>query len=151
MLRNIVGAVVGYVAMVAIVILSLFVTWSVLGAQGSFAGDGPYPSTTWTLSNIVFGFVAAFLGGWLAHKIGQTRLAVYILIGAILALGLYAAITAESSYEKRVARAGIDKPVAELTFFEAGAVAKNPAWYVWTIPLIGAVGACLGGRSKKEA
>ena len=45
----------------------------------------------------------------------------------------------------------IDKPVADLSFVEAGTVAKNPTWYVWMIPFIGAAGALLGGRGRDSS
>ena len=149
--RNILAVIVAYIAMVAITIASLGATWAVLGAAGSFAGDGPYPSIAWLVSNVIFGFLAALAGGCIARKIGRSDLAVKLLVGAILLLGLYGALTAESSYQKRVEAAGIDKPVAELTFLEAGAVAKNPTWFLWTIPLIGAAGALLGGRKRSPS
>lgn len=148
MLRNILGAIAGYIVMVVIVIASIAGTWAVLGAEGSFSGDGPYPSTAWNASNVAFGFIAAFVAGWVARKIGRTGLAVKILVSLMLVLGLYGALTAESSYQKRVAKAEIDKPVGELTFMEAGVVARNPTWYLWLIPLIGAAGALLGGRER---
>lgn len=146
--RNIVGAIVGYVVMVIIVIASIAATWAVLGAEGSFTGGGPYPSIAWSASNVVFGFIGALAAGWVARRIGRSALAVKILVGVMLVLGVYGALTAESSYQERVAEAGIDKPVGELTFMEAGTVAKQPIWYLWLIPLIGAAGATLGGRDR---
>jgi len=147
MLRAISGAIVGYVALVIVVIAGLALAWAVLGGTGSFSGDGPYPSTAWNASALISGFVAAFLGGWVALKIGRSVLAVKILVALMLVLGLYGALTAESAYQKRVAKA-VAKPVAELSFIEAGTVAKNPAWYNWVIPFVGAAGAMLGGRQR---
>ena len=147
MLRSILGAIVGYVATVIVVIASLAVTWAVLGASGSFTGEGPYPSPAWNASALVAGFIAALLGGWVALKVGRAALAVKILVGMMLVLGLYGALTAENSYQKRTAQA-VDKQVADLSFMEAGAVAKNPAWYNWVIPFVGATGALLGGRER---
>jgi len=148
MIRAILGAILGYVAIVVVVIAGLAATWAVLGGAGSFSGEGPYPSMAWSASAVLAGFIAAFLGGRVALKIGRTDLAVKILIGLMLVLGLYGAVTAESAYQKRTAEA-VDKPVGELTFMEAGAVAKNPAWYNWVIPFVGAAGAMLGGRERK--
>jgi hypothetical protein len=149
MVRSIVGAVVGYVVMVVVVVASIAGTWAVLGPAGSFDGEGPYPSTAWTVSNLLFGLLGAVAAGWVALKLGRSARAVKILVGLILVLGLWSALTAESSYEKRIAEAGIDKPVADLTFLEAGRVAKNRAWYNWSIPLVGVAGVLLGGRGRK--
>ncbi len=150
MLRSILGAVLGYVAIVVVVIAGLFLTWQVLGAAGSFSGEGPYPSTAWIGSALVFGLLAAFVGGKVALKVGRGPLAPKILIGLILVLGTFAALTAESAYEKRVANVAAEKPVADLTFAEAGQVARNPSWYNWVIPLVGAAGACLGGLRRSD-
>ena len=100
MLRAISGAIVGYVALVIVVIAGLALAWAVLGGTGSFSGDGPYPSTAWNASALISGFVAAFLGGWVALKIGRSVLAVKILVALMLVLGLYGALTAESAYQK---------------------------------------------------
>jgi len=148
MARAILAAILGYVVIVAVVIGSLALAWAFLGGAGSFDGEGPYPSTAWTGTAVVAGFIAAFLGGWVAFKVGRSGLAVKILVGLMLVLGLYGALTAESSYQKRVANA-VDKPVADLTFMEAGQVAKSPAWYNWIIPFVGAAGAMLGGRERR--
>ena len=147
--RAIAGALCGYAAMVVIVVASIAGTWAVLGPEGSFTGEGPYPSAAWNTSNVVFGFLAALVAGWVARKVGRGSTAVRILVGLMVVLGLYSAITAESSYQKRVAKADIDKQVADLSFTEAGVVAKSPTWYVWLIPVIGAAGALVGGRERE--
>ena len=145
--RAILGAVVAYVVVVIVVIGSLALAWAVLGGSGSFTGEGPYPSTAWNAAALVSGFIAAVIAGWVALKVGRSALAVKILVGLMLVLGIFGALTAESAYEKRAQKA-VDKPVADLTFMEAGAVAKNPAWYNWVIPFVGAAGALLGGRER---
>ena len=71
----------------------------------------------------------------------------WIATVAFLLLGVVSALTADSQFEKRPR---IDKPVAEMSFIEAGGHAKQPAWYNWVIPLVGAVGVWLGGRRQEE-
>jgi hypothetical protein len=146
--RAIVGAIVGYIVIIAIVIGGLFAAWAVLGGSGSFEGDGPYPSSAWNAAALASGFIAAIAGGWVARKLGRSALGVKILVGLMLVLGLYGALTAEASYQKRSAEA-VAKPASELTFMEAGQVAKNPAWYNWVIPFVGVAGALLGGRGRE--
>jgi len=146
--RSIVGTLAGYVVMIVIVLASIFGTWQALGPAGSFNGEGPYPSTAWVLSNVIFGFLGAYAGGWVARRLGKSDLAIKMLAGLILALGLYQLVTEESAYEKRSADAP-DKPVAELTFMEAGMVARSPLWYLWSIPVIGVAGVWLGGRRRE--
>ncbi len=143
MLRNILGAVAGYLVTVIVVLLGIGVAWMILGGAGAFEGEGPYPSTPWVAGNLVFGLAGAFVGGYAAYKIGRTATAVKILVILMLLLGGYAAVTAESSYAKREP---VGKPVAEMSFMEAGRHAKNPAWYNFLMPAIGAIGAFAGGR-----
>ncbi len=145
MLRNVLGAVAGYVAMVVVVMAGIGLVWTLVGGTGAFAGEGPYPSTVWIVGNLVFGFVAAVVGGWVARKIGQSMTAVKILVALLLVLGAYFAITAESNYAEREP---VNKPVAEMSFTEAGRHAKSPTWYLFLIPLVGVAGALIGGRGS---
>ncbi len=144
--RSILGVVVGYVATVVVVLVGISLTWVVLGGEGSFAGEGPFPSTAWIASALVFGLIAAFVGGLVARKLGRSGMAVKILVGIILVLGGITALMAEAAYAKRDP---VDKPVAEMSLLEAGEHAKNPTWYNWVIPLIGASGALVGGRERE--
>ena len=145
MLRNVLGAVLGYAVMVVVVMIGIWVAWAILGGEGAFQGEGPHPSVTWLVLNIVFGFIAAVVGGFVARKVGRSVTAVKVLVGLLLLMGAIFAITADSSYEKREK---VDTPVAEMTFGEAGRHAKSPFWYNFTIPLVGVAGALVGGRQR---
>ncbi len=70
-----------------------------------------------------------------------------ILVGLVLVLGLYSALTGESEY---AGRKKIDTPVARMDFVEAGTHAEQPTWYLWTIPIVGVAGVLLGGRRRTE-
>lgn len=143
MVRSILGAVAGYLVMVVAVMAGIGLVWLAVGASGAFDGEGPHPSTIWIAGNIVFGFLAALAGGCVARKVGRSITAVKILVALLLVLGAFLAITAESSYAKREP---VDKPVADMTFMEAGRHARSPTWYLFSMPLIGAAGALIGGR-----
>ena len=147
MIRNILAAVAGYAALVVVVLAGIGLTWAVVGGSGAFAGEGPEPSAMWMVANLVFGLIAALAGGWVTRRIGRSQQAVRILIGLIILLGVITAITAEAAYAKRIK---IDKPVAEMSFMEAGQHAKQPGWYNWIIPLVGVAGVWIGGREKPE-
>ncbi|MDH3236851.1 MAG: hypothetical protein OEQ29_25305, partial [Alphaproteobacteria bacterium] len=144
-LRSTLAAIAGYVVIVIVVMGSIALTWAAVGGAGAFAGEGPAPSAVWMASIVASGFLAAVAGGWVARRIGRSATAVNILIGLILVLGVVSALTARAQYEKRES---VDKPVAEMTFMEAGQHARQPAWYNWTIPIIGMVGAWIGGRQR---
>ncbi len=148
MVRNILGAVLGYVAMVVVVLGGIGLMWTVLGPSGAFAGEGPRPSTPWILGNLVSGFIAALLGGRIALAVGKNQLAVRVLLGLVLVLGLGGAIVAGLS---PMPRPPLGKPIGELRFVEAGGYAEQPAWYNWLIPIIGAVGVFVGGRTRSGA
>lgn len=117
-----------------------------LGGAGAFSGEGPAPSAAWLVGNLLSGFAAALAAGWAALKIGKSALAVKILAGIVLAFGLYGILAAESSYADREP---VDKPVAEMSFMEAGQHAKQPGWYNLIIPLVGVGGVLLGGRQRE--
>lgn len=141
MTRNIFAALGGYIGMVLVAVAGIGIAWFILGAAGAFAGDSPTPSTAWIIGNLVGGFVAAVTGGWLARRLGTASTSVNILIGFVLVLGLATALLSQGMVAEP-----LGKPVAELTFMEAGQFAVQPAWYNWTIPLVGAAGVWIGGR-----
>ena len=145
MVRTILAAVVGYIALVIVVLTGIFIAWSILGGTGAFRGEGPEPSTLWLVLNLVVAFTAAFVGGCVALKIGKSSAAVKILVGIVIVLGIYVALTAESAHADREP---VDKLVAEMSFWEAGQHARQPVWYNWVVPLIGVAGVMLGGRQK---
>ncbi len=143
MLRNTLAAVGGYVVMVLVVFVGVGIAWAILGGEGAFEGEGPYPSTIWVMLNVVSGFLAALVAGFAARKMGTSSTAVTILGGLVLVLGIVFAVTADTEVEPA------PKPVAELSFFEAGSYARNPTWYPWVIPFVGLAGILLGGRKAE--
>lgn len=147
MVRSILAAIAGYAVIAVVVVAGITLSWAILGGEGAFRGEGPEPSTAWMALSVVFGFLAAVVGGRVALKIGRSPLAVKILVGLVIVLGIVSALTAESSY---ASKRKIDKPVAKMSFVDAGQHAKQPTWYNWTIPLVGAAGVLLGGRRRAE-
>jgi len=141
--RTVLAVVAGYFLMVVIVIGSLGLAWMVLGADGAFAGEGPYPSAGWLAFSVIGGFIAAILGGFLARHLGGSAAAVKGLVGLVLVLGLISALTGGGSKGKNPVA---DQAVAEMSWGEAGQHAQQPTWYNWLIPLVGAAGVVLGGR-----
>ncbi len=149
MLRTIFAVIVGYLVMIVFALLGIGIAWLLLGATGAFREGTTTASTTWSLFNCVFGFIGAMLGGLAAARIGKhdTNLPVKILAGFALVFGLFLAVMTETmSGEPTPLPEG--KTVAELSFTEAGSVAKSPAWYNFTIPFIGAIGVLVGGRQR---
>ncbi len=151
MLRSILAAVLGYLLMAVVVMAGMAVAWGVLGGTGAFEGEGPAPSGAWVGFALVFGFLAALVGGVVARKVGRGPRAVSLLVTMLVAIGVMTALSANRVTSNREP---INKPVAEMTFMEAGQHAVQPTWFNWVIPFVGAFGAYLGGvmlvRPKKN-
>ena len=137
------GVVVGYVAMVVVVLIGMTVLWSILGGEGAFRSEGTEASTLWSVMNLVSGLIAAIVGGLVATAVAKQRTHVpaLVLAGLVLVLGVAIAIVELGSAPAPMPEG---RAAADLTFFEAGEVARSPAWYNFTIPWIGAIGVLLG-------
>ncbi len=118
MFRSVAGIILGFFAVVVLVLVSTPVAVKLLLKDPSGRPTAPY-----LLVNLLFGFVAAALGGWVAaHVAGRDPLVhAGILAGIILVLGVWTAA------QGGAARAG------------------QPVWYAWTLPFVGAAGAVVGG------
>lgn len=149
MLRNILAAILGYIVIVIVVMLGIGIAWGFLGGAGAFRGESSTPSTPWMLLNLAFGFVAAVAGGSVARAVGKSAIAVKILATAVLVLGLL--LAAMGQWGPAPELPPLNKPVAELSFTEAGQHAQPPSWYNWTVPFLGFFGALLGGRRRESA
>ena len=148
MLRKILAALLGYVVIVVIALAGIGIGWTILGGQGAFEGEGPQPSTVWILLNLAIGLVAAVVAGRVAAVVGGSSSSAKILAGIVLVLGFLLAAAAQFA---PVERQPIDKPVAEMSFREAGEHAEQPGWYNWIMPLLGAAGVLFGGRRRDDA
>ncbi|MFK7817577.1 MAG: hypothetical protein AB8G99_02565 [Planctomycetaceae bacterium] len=151
--RSIAAAVVGYIAMVALVILGSTGQWAILGAEGAFQADSTLASTNWAAMSLVAGAIAAVFGGFVASRIDKSpnNRGPKILIGFILVAGIVNAAMQMASEPKLLPD---DKSIKDLTFVEAGEYATSPTWFNWLIPMIGAAGAWGGSQiimSPKES
>ncbi len=143
---RIIGAViVGYVVMFAGVFLGLSIAYMALGAEGSFQA-GTYQTTMiWNIVMIVVGLLAAIAGGFVCSKIARSSKAVYWLAGLVAVLGLLMAIPVLTmNVATGVAARTGDVPMAEAM---NGAI--QPAWTALLNPILGAVGAIIGGKLNK--
>ena len=149
MARVIIGVIVGYIVSVAVTLVGILITWTVLGFEGSFAENSTVASTPWSISICVFGFIAAVAAGATAAAIGRhpDQLAVKILAGVILVLGLGIAIMGMGVEPQPVPAEWTD---GEVTFMEAGEFASSPAWYNFAIAIIGGVGVLVGGNLMQK-
>lgn len=143
MIRAILSAILGYVTMVIVILGGIAATWFGLGNRFAFVDDTNQASLGWSSLQLVSGFAAACLGGWVAARVaaGRANLAIKILTGLILVLGLV-------SLGMHLAIAPLPLPegktIDSLTFTEAAEFARSPVWYDAVIILVGILGIRVG-------
>ncbi len=139
--RAIGGAVVGYIVMVAIVFCGLTLAWMLLGADGAFEVGVFDVSMTWIVVSIVVAIIAALAGGRVARAIARSRLGPQILAGIVIVLGVATLIPTLLTDVAVVVRSG------DMPMFDAIAQARTPLWMMILNPIIGALGALIGGNA----
>lgn len=144
-LRNIGGAVLGYVVMFAGVVVLMSVFWMAVGADGAFQPGSWEVSGTWSLGSIVVGLVAGILGGLVCAKVASDSRGVWMLIVLVVILGVATALTDAPA----AGTAPAVRP-SDVGMTEAMMSASQPVWLAWLNPVLGAVGAFLGARLVKS-
>jgi len=146
MLRTILGAVIGYVAIFFLIftlfsILYLFV----LGQDGTFL-PGTYDLRwRWIIISTLLSFLIAIIGGYVARMIGKSNSAVVGLAGIVVVVGLLIAISQARTPDQRpIARSG------DIPNMEAMNNARQPTWIAFVNPFIGLIGVMIGGRMRKD-
>lgn len=141
MLRPVLAVVTGYLAIAVFVMVVFSAVWLALGASFAFRPDTVEVSVGWMLMAVPVNLAAAVLGGltcaWMSK--GTSGRPVQVLAGAVLALGVLSAAMSLS------AGSPAPPPGTDLTTFAAAQYAVQPAWYEFTLPVIGVVGVLLGG------
>ena len=139
--RNILAAVVGYVAMAAVLFVLFSLLWVTVGPSRTFEPGSWEVPVGWAVLQLVLGLVGAYIGGqvcaWVAHDArGAT-----MLIGLVIVFGVVNALIPP----EMVAGPRPD----DVSMMEATAGARQPAWFLWLNPVVGAVGVWLGtGRLR---
>lgn len=129
MFRSVGAVLAGFVAATIIVLVSTLIAVALMLPP---AGPGmmPEPTGSYLAVNLFCGLLAAIFGGWLAARLARRApLGHAMAVGTImLVLGL--AVAAMES---------------------DGTSGRQPGWYLYALPLIGWIGASLGGvlRSRQ--
>ena len=123
--RNIGAALLGFVVMVVLVL--------VLSLGLLFVGESMVVA-----GSIVVGLVAAVIGGVVCAKVATDAKGVWILIGAVVVVGLGMALLAGFATDM-----ALEADLADMESFE------EPGWLTWVNPFIGAVGVYIGARLAK--
>lgn len=127
-LRNFGAAGLGYVVMAVVVFaLTLLMAFVVDEGAGLIVGS------------IVVSLVAAVLGGVVCAKVAANNGGMWILIAAVVVLGVGFAVVGPMMAEM----------VSEADMIDTAEAAQQPTWLAWLNPLLGAVGVYLGARLAK--
>lgn len=136
--RNVGGAVLGWVAMAGAVFLLFSGLWMVVGVEGAFRPGSWDVSGAWLSGSIVVSLLAALLGGLVCTWVSADERGLLMLMALVVVLG--------------VAMALGDVPAAEavrgpeVTMTEAMNQGRQPEWLAWLNPVLGVVGAFAGSR-----
>ncbi|MCY3700375.1 MAG: hypothetical protein OXH46_12225 [Gemmatimonadetes bacterium] len=141
MLRNILAAIVGYIAIVAVLFALSSLLWLMLGASRSFQPGTWEVASGWILGSIAIGFVGAYIGGRVCARMAHDAKGALILIGILVVLGVVSIlIPVEAATGPRPDDVGM---------LEATMSANQPTWLTWLNPVIGVVGIWLGSRKLR--
>ena len=146
MVRNILGVVLGYVAMFAFVFITFTILYFILGADGAFESGTYEVSIIWIIISFILGLVAALLGGYLCVLISKNQKAALVLAGLVLVLGIAMAIPALNDSTNEVQ----EMRIADVPNMEAMQKAKQPPIVLLLNPIIGALGVFAGSKLSKE-
>ncbi|MCL4197113.1 MAG: hypothetical protein KJZ69_06435 [Phycisphaerales bacterium] len=145
MLKAIVGVIVGYVAMVVVVMVCFTGAWFILGEEGSFKPGSWDASITWLLMSFAVGLVAAILGGLVCSTIASRgSQAPRVLAGLVLVLGIVMSVPAMMKEPDASPRP------SEMTMQDAASKARQPMFSYILNPIIGAVGVLAGAAMRRR-
>ncbi len=140
MVRAVLSAVLGYFVMVAICMIGIALTWYSFGNRFAFSGDTMLASTPWSLIQLAFGFLAAWMGGSIAIRTAgssRARQTILILTIAIIGLGL---LNLALQLRMTVPPLPEGKTIDTLTFMDAGQYSISPWWFNVAIIFVGIAG-----------
>lgn len=141
--RHIFGALVGYVAMAAFIIVAFAVVAPLLGMERLFQPGTWDASAFWLTISISLSIVGAIVGGLVALRIGRSTRATYLLATLVFVMGTGMALSGVNE----TTRGGPRAPNA--TIAEAGSHTRQPTWLMFLNPVLGAAGVLLGGRGRR--
>jgi hypothetical protein len=133
--------------MFALQFAAFMTIYTVMGANWSFKPASYHASTRWTLMQFAVLFVTSVIAGLICALISKGGKAPLVLAIVILVIGfalgaLHIATQPADTGEVR----GPNVPN-----LEAMTKARHPTWVIFLGPVIGAVGAIVGGKLKRRA
>lgn len=138
-LRSILAVVVGYIVMAVIGMALFFGLAMALGVDGAYQPGTYKASMTVNVSAIAISIVIALAGGLVCGKIARTRTPVLVFAAIVVVFGLILAILGLNKEAP-----GPRPPNA--TLMEVMQNAREPNWFAFINPFLGAGGVLVGGR-----
>ena len=140
--RNVGGAVAGWVVMALCVFALMAVLWMALGVDGSFRPGSWEVTAAWSLGSVVIGLLAAVAGGIVCGKVAGDNRGALMLIVLVVVLGVANALFQPPA-------TGAVRP-EDVAMIEAAGSAQQPRWLAWLNPVLGLVGILLGTRLARR-
>ena len=144
--KKILAVIIGYVVMVAFIFITFSIAYIAMGTDGAFQPGVYDVSALWIAITIVLGIVAAILGGLVCVMIAKNQQAVKILAGLVLVLGLVSGVAVAMGTDEDAP----DERSGDVALMDSMNDARQPIWVAFLNPFIGAAGALIGGRLKKQ-
>lgn len=137
MFKAILAVIVGYIAMAVVIIVCFTGLQLALGTEKVFEPGSYNASMLFNVCALAISFVAAVIGGIVAGAIARRMAPAKVFAAIVLVLGFLMAF------------GNLNKPdpgprAGDITPFEAAQKAKQPNWYAFTIPVLGAAGVLVG-------
>ena len=149
MLRAILAVIAGGATMVLFVVVTDGVVLIALGMDFVY-NEGTYePSTGTSVLSLVLALIAAVIGGIITASIVRTARPVMVLAGIVLVFGLLMAVMPQMPKDDETTEQLVR--AEEESWWEAAFKSQPPpAWYNFTLPLVGCAGVVLGGRMRRR-
>ena len=149
MLRSTLAVIAGYFAMAISIMVILILAWAALGPQFAFQPGTLEATGIWMILNVLVSLAGAILGGFLTARIDSRTdrratkiLAVFVVVlGLAMAVGQTMTPPPETSPLEEARQEG-----RTLSTMEAMSHARQPTWYAFLLPFLGATGVIVGGR-----
>ena len=144
MIKSTLGVILGYLAMLATVFITLTGAYYLLGMERTFK-PGSYDVTPlWVLIMVLFSIFAAFIGGRVCRMISGNTRAMIPLAAFVLMLGLVSAVATILAADVPVTRAG------DVSNQQAMMNAQLPGWAALLLPVLCAIAVAVGGRHPER-